>query len=341
LRRLRFLPLVLLAGCVLFAGSVFMLHRFGPGPSRLAECPGLVDARLRERCLRDALGELAAVSGPGAAAAALGELLAAEPASSDLRRLCHTATHDAGRGVRADVVMLRRFLAAPSAGVCEWGLAHGLLTAWLDTDPPRVDVTGLLEVCTDLGSPDGRLGCADSVGHVIWEREQEFSTAVDGCFAATHGTHAVAVSEACVSGVFMQFYRPVAPSSAPGTWSAPVSDEEIVGLCAGLAPVREPACAEASHYAFSDELRAVRDQVVDGEIEASEGFPALLTRVVEFCSGFSTDGSVRCVDASARYFLQALQGIPAADPAALVCEHVPSTRRDRCLDVAAALRLQP
>ncbi len=315
------------------------MHRFGAGPSRLPECPGLVDARLRERCLRDALGELSSVSGPVAAAAALGELLAAQPAASDLRRLCHTAAHDAGRGVRADVVTLRGFLAAPSAGVCEWGLAHGLLTAWLDTAPLRADVTGLLEVCAGLGSPDGRLGCADSVGHVIWEREQEFSTAVDGCFASTQVM--IEVSEACVSGVFMQFYRPVAPSGSTGTWSAPVSDEEIIGLCAGLAPVRQPACAEATHYAFSDELRTVRDRVLDGDLEASEGFPALLTRVVGFCSGFSNEGSLRCVDASARYFLQALQGIPSADPVAWVCDHVPPSRRDRCLDAASALGLRP
>lgn len=338
-RQWRLLPIVLLVGCVLFAGSVFVLHRFGPGPSRLDECPGLLDARLRERCMRDALGELASVSGPVAAAAALGDLLTTQPEASDLRRLCHTAAHDAARGIPVDITMLRGFLAAPSAGVCEWGLAHGLLTAWLDTSPPRDDVTGLLAVCVGLGSSDGRLGCADSVGHVIWESEQEFSTAVDGCFASSQTS--VEVSEACVSGVFMQFYRPVAPSGSSGTWTAPVTDAEIIHLCAGLAPAREPACAEAAHYAFSDELRSVRDRVVDGKVDVAVGFPALLTQVVEFCSGFSSEGSVRCLDASARYFLQALQGVTPADPATAVCDHMPLPRRSRCLDVASALGLRP
>ena len=371
-RRARHVALLLAVLGGVFAVSILVLHRFGPEAQQLSDCPRVTDTGLRETCLRSALTQLVATAGPAATAASLGDFLAQEPASSDLRRLCHVAAHDAGQSRRTNQAQLTAFLASRDAGVCEWGLAHGLLSALLTTDPAPTDLTALLTTCSTLREIATRLGCADSVGHMVWELEGEFGRAVDQCFSvsapatsttatsttatsttATSSTAAAtaaspdgasapahSVSEACLGGVFMQFYRPVAPSSERGQWSAPIDDAGIVDLCRSLPPAREPACAEAAHYAFSDELRRLRDAVLADGAAASE-FPSLLTDALEFCGRFSGPGAARCTDASARYFLQATQGLPDLDPVALICAPLAPAPRDRCTATAVSLRLVP
>lgn len=340
-RLLASLVLLLVASTTLF-WRIRVDTPSGAGARQLSTCSRISDGAMREDCLRVSLAAIVTTDGPGVAASTLRTLLETEPPSSDLHRLCHTAAHAAGSEHPVDRAALETFLLSADAGVCEWGITHGLLAALVAAGPSGSDLASLLETCAALDAEPERLGCGDSVGHAIWELEGEFLPAVDRCFAANASSvpaSATAVSEACLSGVFMQFYRPVAPSSKDGEWYAPISDSDAIALCLALPPGREPACAEAAHYVFSDELKRLRTDAVDGTVDAEEGFPVLFEQALLFCGQFSEAGSRRCSDASARYFLQALRGLPGVDPRVAVCSVLPTQRQQRCLDAASALHI--
>lgn len=322
---------VLLASLVvagLLLATVFAFT--GPRPS-VDACRGLSSQSALERCLADAM---VAAGSPPEAARALGEALDTD----ETQLACHEASHEAGTRLYQDVETVSAFLTDPVSGVCEWGMVHGLLSAMVADAPSRTALEGLLEVCGELPDRGVQQACGDSVGHAVWEVEQAFSDGVDLCMAAPSP-----VGDACVSGVFMQLYRPVAPSSAGDTgWSPPLSRGEVLKLCRDLGTSRaEEACGAAAHYAFAPDLQTARDEVLaapDRQSAAGEVFVPVLEDGLEFCEGFASTGAERCAMELSRYALQMLRYLPSASVKELVCGRVPAgTVLSHCRNAAAVI----
>ena len=314
------------AGLLLAAVFAFI----GPRPG-VAACMGLSSQSALERCLADAM---VAAGSPSEAAITLGEVLD----DDEVQLACHEASHEAGTRLYRDTDGVSAFLTDPVAGVCEWGLEHGLLSAMVAGTPSRVELEGLLEVCGGAADRGVQQACGDSVGHAVWEVERAFPDGVGLCMAAPSP-----VGDACVSGVFMQLYRPVAPSSAgDAVWSPPLSRGEVLDLCRDLgAPRAEEACAAAAHYAFAPDLQAARDEVLDASdrtAAAGEIFVPILEDGLEFCTGFAGPGAERCAMELSRYALQMLRYLPSDPVEALVCGRVPAgTVLSHCRNAAAVI----
>lgn len=316
MRRLRPAVFLLLGA----AGLLVVLPRvLGSTDAPSAEaCRGLGSQEAIERCLVDAMLDSGSL---GSAARVLGDVLEKD---ERLQLACHEATHEVGERLYTPSLDVGSFLRDPSVGVCEWGLVHGVLAGVTGTRsaPERVDA--LLDVCVELPDVGARQACGDSVGHALWELEGSFPQAVARCMRVESPT-----GDACVSGVFMQLYRPVAPTSGGSSgdvWVPPVSREGVRALCGGLLDDRAlTACAAAAHYAFAPELQSARDQVLaaGGELAAAERvFRPVLDEALEFCSGFAAPGDERCTMETVRYALQMLRYLPSAEVEALVCERL-------------------
>lgn len=323
-----------LSMCVVFV----LVLRGGAAPG-MDSCRGLASQVATERCLVEAmLGE----GSPVGAARLLDSVLAEDEM---LLLACHEATHEAGErllttATESRVRVVSSFLADPAASVCEWGLVHGLLAAVTADGVEPAVVEGLLGVCVDLPDPGARQACGDSVGHALWEVEGSFPVAVQRCLTVPSPT-----GDACVSGVFMQLYRPVAPSAAagdPAEWSPPLSHAEVRALCAALATDRAAgACAAAAYYAFAPELMEARDRVLasgDPVVSAAEVFVPVLEEALVFCSEFPAGSDAACAKEVVRYSLQMLRYLPAPAAEELVCGRALAGQvLDHCRKAAAAL----
>jgi len=280
-----------------------------PGAQR---CRELGSQAATERCLVEAMLDA------GSLTAASGELEGALAADTSLRLACHEAAHEVGERFYDASVDVAAFLGSPSAGVCEWGLVHGLLAGLLADSPSPERVDALLAVCTETGDRGFQQACGDSVGHAIWESEGSFAASVERCLRAGSP-----IGETCVSGVFMQLYRPVAPSADDGgVWSPPLTRDEVRALCDELPSSRaREACATAAYYAFAPDLGAARDVVLAADeplAAAVSGFVPVLDAALGFCAGFQ-DGAEGCAKEVVRYALQMLRYLPADEVEALVC----------------------
>lgn len=275
-------------------------------------CRELGSQEAVERCLVAAMLDSGSL---GSAARVLGDALEKD---ERLQLACHEATHEVGQRLYASSFDFAGFLRLPESGVCEWGLVHGTLAAVAAADPGRVD--GFLDVCVALSDRGAGQACGDSVGHALWEIDRSFPSAVARCMRATSP-----VGDACVSGVFMQFYRPVAPTSGEdaGEWSPPLSRREVRGLCAALEDERASvACAAAAHYAFAPDLQQARDRVLaatDPRAAADSVFVPVLDEAASFCAGFPGDAGDRCAMEVSRYALQMLRYLEAGAVESLVC----------------------
>jgi hypothetical protein len=322
--------LLLLTG----AGLLLVLPqalRSGDSPSA-ERCRGLGSQVATERCLVDVMLASGSLT---VAAQVLDDVLEKD---ETLQLACHEATHEVGARLRVSSPDVGAFLQDPAAGVCEWGLVHGVLAGVAEdiTEPGRADA--LLDVCVGLPDLGAQQACGDSVGHVLWEIEGSFSPAVLRCMRV--GSPA---GDACVSGVFMQLYRPVAPSSAEAlgsAWVPPVSREEVRALCAALPDERAAtACAAAAHYAFAPDLGNARDLVLaapDPLAAAETVFLPVLDDALMFCAGF--DAADRCSMEVVRYALQMLRYLPSAEVEALVCGRIQASAvLTHCQNAAAVV----
>lgn len=334
-----FRPAALLAvlGALGMCAAFVSVLRGSAGPG-IDSCRGLASRVATERCLVEAmLGE----GSPVGAARLLDSVLADDEM---LLLACHEATHEVGErlldGTASGVLVVSTFLVDSAAPVCEWGLVHGLLAAVTAAGVEPDAVEGLLDVCVGLPDPGARQACGDSVGHALWEVEGSFPAAVQRCLTAPSPT-----GDACVAGVFMQLYRPVAPSGASGdqaAWSAPLSRPEVRALCASLPAGRAGvACAAAAHYAFAPELTTARDRVLasgDPVASAARVFVPVLEEALGFCSEFPAGSDAACAKEVVRYALQMLRYLPSTDTEDLVCGRAPAGEvLDHCRKAAAAL----
>jgi hypothetical protein len=296
-------------------------------------CRGLGSQEATERCLVDTM---LATDSLTAAAQTLDGVLDKDEL---LQLACHEATHEVGKRLHSESLEISTFLRDPSAGVCEWGLVHGVLAAAVEerSEPDRVDT--LLDVCAGLPDSGTQQACGDSVGHALWEIEEAFAPAVMRCMQTVSPA-----GDACVSGVFMQLYRPVAPSSqaseSASIWAPPISREEVAELCASLPDDRSSsACAAAAHYAFAPDLQNARDRVLattDPLAAAETVFLPVLDDALTFCAGFSA--ADRCSMEVTRYALQMLRYLPSTEVEALVCGRVQTKDvLTHCQNAAAAI----
>lgn len=217
-----------------------------------------------------------------------------------------------------DAESLGKFLQEPSSLACESGLLHGLLSGMLHASPERADVTYLLQLCTTLVEGGRIRACGDSIGHVIWEIEQSFQAASDWCLEVTSPA-----GDACVEGVFMQLYKPVAP--VPKAREAQLvregvalSQTEIVNLCNGLEGERASvACAVAAYYSSIQDFDSV--QVLDMRSDAGTTFRGMFAESLDFCARF-TRGSTECMERITGHALSRLFGVQHVE---ILCENLP------------------
>lgn len=305
-----------------------------PAP-RAESCSALSTDAATQECLINTL------TSSGDPAQAATELASAITADRGLNLTCHEAAHAAGSLLYGSVDNLRKFLATPDAQVCDWGLVHGLLAGLVATDPDASVIDSLLDVCVALPVDASQRACGDSVGHALWETESAFAPAVDRCIRV-----AAPVGDACVSGVFMQFYKPVAPTTASPTdsisrWAPPVSQQEVYALCADLGLERaQSACAAAAYYTYAPDLGDARDVALgnaDPFAVAQERFVPLLDAGLVFCAGFDISADL-CAKELVRYALQMLRSIPSGDVESLVCSRSMSLDvRNHCHKAARVL----
>lgn len=323
------LSLLMGAGLLLVVPQIL---RSNDSPSA-ERCRGLGSQAATERCLVDVLLSSGSLT---AAARVLDDVLEKDKM---LQLACHEATHEVGTRLRASSLDVGSFLQDASVGVCEWGLVHGALTGVVEEERAssgRVDA--LLEVCVGLPVLGAQQACGDSIGHAFWEIEESFAPAVQRCMRAKSP-----VGDACVSGVFMQLYRPVAPSSVQNgvsglAWVPSVSREEVRLLCDSLTDERAAtACAAAAHYAFAPDLQNARDLVLaasDPLAAAETVFFPVFNDALLFCTGF--DAADRCSMEVVRYALQMLRYLPSAED--MVCGRIQAgVVLTHCRNAAAAI----
>lgn len=323
------LVLILAAGLLVFVPQIL---RSNTTPNA-ETCRGLGSQEATERCLVDTM---LATDSLIAAARTLNGVLDKDEL---LQLACHEATHEVGKRLHSESLDVGALLQDPSAGVCEWGLVHGALAAEVEERSESDRVDALLDVCAGLPDSGRQQACGDSIGHALWEIEGAFAPAVTRCMRI-----ASPAGDACVSGVFMQLYRPVAPSSQASesttAWVPPVSRGEVAKLCASLPDDRaSSACAAAAHYAFAPDLQNARDQVLattDPLGAAETVFLPVLDDALTFCAGFAA--ADRCSMEVTRYALQMLRYLPSTEVESLVCGRVQtSTVRKHCQNAAAAV----
>jgi len=329
-RALTAVPLAIAVGLGALAVSRVWTTSGEPLDVALERCAASQDLGTLERCvavtLVDGLGRRSAEE----AADALERALVDEPL---LLEACHVPSHEAGARLFRSRSGLEAFLRHPSVMVCQSGLLHGMLAAYAATTPPTGDVISLLERCAEMRETPGMLeACGDSVGHVVWESVGTFRPAVEACFTAGGDR----VAENCVKGVFMQFYNPVAPSEQGGMWAPPVGHGEVVALCSDLSTVpMRAACAEAAHYAWSDELTGVRADLWDLPADRRAGalggvLLPTFGEALAFCAAFEGAGATRCAEQLLGFVLNALPPMPAEAVGAVVCEAVGAAQEPLC-----------
>lgn len=329
LRPIAALVLLTAAGLLLVAPKMLRSNNIPSAET----CRGLGSQEATERCLIDVM---LATDSLTVAAQTISTVLDKDEL---LLLACHEATHEVGKRLYGESLDVGLFIQDPSAGVCEWGLVHGVLAAVVEGRAASDRVTTLLDVCAGLPDSGKQQACGDSVGHALWEIERDFVPAVSRCMQTVSPA-----GDACVSGVFMQLYRPVAPSSqtskSASTWVPPISREEVRKLCAALPDARSSsACAAAAHYAFAPDLQKARDQVLSTTepLAAAETvFLPVLDEALMFCSGFAA--ADRCAMEVTRYALQMLRYLPSAEVQALVCGRMQAgIVRQHCQNAAAAV----
>lgn len=325
---MRFRLLALLGVAVLAVVSVWLLR--SPDRADLVDCAGLVGNEAKETCL------VALMTREGSPAGAAGALSAAMVDEQTLLS-CHEAAHTAGLDLYENAAQVASFLTDPSAGVCDWGLVHGLLGSLVLDDAARDEVPQLLVVCAEVPDTGAQQACGDSVGHAFFEIDRDFLSGARRCLTVTD-----AVAYSCVSGVFMQMYRPVAPSSEPGSnWSPPLEQGEVHALCAAAGVDLQEFCAGAAYYTTAPAMQDARDRVLatsDRTSEMVETFVPVYRSALEFCGGFPAPGDRRCAGEVVRYALQMMRYLPAAAVEEAICRDpaaAPSLKL--CRQAAAAL----
>jgi hypothetical protein len=185
------------------------------------------------------------------------------------------------------------------------------------------------------------LGCSDSVGHVLFEIGGSFPDAAAICRMLERYLSDAQVSDqalaACVGGVFMQFYEPVAPSARTPV----VSEFDPLELCNSLPEDLFLSCAQAVHYAAGSALRDLSRDTSLGDLSPPElleiykrRVPTALSEGVAMCSTLG-EGASLCERELGRYGVQALRGFPQETAHSLICDALSrDSSRAYCLQTA-------
>jgi len=322
--------LVLLAAGLL---AVFVLVRASNRSLVIDDCGKVETFAGREDCLRDALTSESKARGVLSAAVLLDGTLKANPR---MRELCHQPSHaiaSAHPAPSASAVV--NYMNDPRLHVCDWGIVHGLLFQFVSDASEVAEVSGLLVGCEALKDAPSRVGCAASVGHALFEFTGEFSSAAAECVRFE------GLLRDCVSGVFMQFFSPVAPSDRGEAIGSALRLEEIADLCALDSRDAAAACYRAAHYAYSQVLGPIRYEMSRSEepskIFAEKFLPAYLDGT-RFCLSFPEYGGFGCAEELSRMALQLLLSFD--DPTLLlaVCDATPSAAQEFCRFASSSLQ---
>lgn len=320
--------LLLVAGVAALGGWVALRER-APSPEDCTEVPTFAG---REKCLRGILVTTTRDSGPVAAARQLDGILREYPSLTDV---CHQPSHAvATNSTTPGEEEMIDYLDSEELRVCDWGIIHGLLDRYADAGTLE-DVVVLLGHCATLDDPGDRSGCGDSVGHALYETVGEFSGAAEAC------TLHPKVLDACVSGVFMQFFSPVAPSDKGDQLGSAVPVDSLPELCRSVGGDVRTSCQRATYYAYSQILGPVRYRMSKSDRPGNVFFDEFLPvyrQGVAFCESHGGPGGAGCTEDLNRMTLQLL--LPFDDPVLLeaVCDAAPRDSKAFCRTVAANLR---
>jgi hypothetical protein len=301
----------------------------------MTDCVSVETFAGRESCLREALLAATKELGPLAAAEELDSLLTAHP---QMRETCHQPAHVVGEVSNLpNREMMTDYLTARQLHTCDWGVLHGILFRYAQEHDVN-NIAGLLDVCTQLRDGADRAGCADSIGHVLWEKAASFPAAANACAEVPE------LLDSCVSGVFMQLYSPVAPSGLGQAIGASMTLTEVVKLCDIDTATLATACARAAHYAYSQILGPIRYRMSkspDPATEFRESFRPAFTDGVRFCAKFGQAGAVACTQELSRYSLQLLLTFQDAGMLNDVCAAIPEEVASYCNDARKSLGREP
>lgn len=320
---------LLLVAAVSALGGWVALRERTPTPEDCTEVPTFAG---REKCLRDILVATTRDSGPAGAARRLDDILREHPSLTDV---CHQPSHAVAANSTTPVQEeMIGHLESEELRVCDWGIIHGLLDRYADAGTLK-DVVALLGHCETLEDPGARSGCGDSVGHALYETVGEFSRAAEAC------TLHPKVLDACVSGVFMQFFSPVAPSDKGDQLGSAVPVDTLPELCRSVVGDVRTSCQRATYYAYSQILGPIRYRMSKsdrpGKVFVDEFLPGYLQGMA-FCESHGGPGGAGCAEDLSRMTLQLL--LPFDDPDLLgaVCDVAPRDSEAFCRTVATNLR---
>jgi len=325
--------LLAVAAALLSAASFALMRSSGRSTVSASDCAKVNTFAAREDCLREALASESSSRGVRSAAMLLAEVLEDNPR---MRELCHQPSHAIAAVQPAPSASdVAAYMGDSQLHVCDWGVVHGLLFAFVSSASDVSEVSALLDACAALSDTSARVGCADSVGHALYEFTGEFAAAADECVRFED------LLRDCVSGVFMQFFSPVAPSDRGEALGSAIRLEDIADLCTLESRDAAAACYRASHYAYSQVLGPIRYEMsrVDDPADLfEEKFLPAYVDGTEFCLSFPEYGGYGCAEELSRMALQLL--LPMGDPTLLeaVCAATPAAAQEFCRFASSSLQ---
>lgn len=295
------------------------------GPTAGGDCAAIETFAGREDCLRELLETTSRTEGAEPAAELLGEVLAENPR---MRELCQQPSHAIAAVLPPPTLQeLTAAMASSTMQVCDWGVIQGLLVRFASSVDDITSLSGVLSVCGQLPDPGAKIGCSASVGHALFEFTGDFAIAARECAGYEE------LLRDCVSGVFVQFFSPVAPSDRGESVGSSLPIEELPQFCDLGDRDLDAACYRATHYAYSQVLGPIRYEMSRAK-DPAELFEARFLPAyregAEFCLSFPEYGGYGCAEEMSRMALQLVATLDEPSFLDKICAATPPAAAEFC-----------
>lgn len=153
---------------------------------------------------------------------------------------CHKNMHDLAHKVPSSEVL--NVLKMTNWDTCQWGFVHGLLE---DAAVGKMDkyFIPIIGICGNWEDYRGRVECAHSVGHGVWNSYHDVKKSIETCqHFKDYGQ-----KQMCSYGLFMQIFW--ATSGLPSS-KFDTNPERVLATCSGLTGETRKLCIESSAMTY-------------------------------------------------------------------------------------------